>query len=104
MPMGTCRGCGKSILWAKDAVTQKAVPLDTTPPVYLVTQTPENNFHLARANQKFNTGEPMFFVSHFATCPKASDFSRNRKPVEAAPAAAPDVVDQKAQASGEGAR
>jgi hypothetical protein len=95
MGMAKCRGCGKAILWATDPIAGTNIPLDTTPPVYEVTQTQENEFALARANQKFNTDQAMYFVSHFATCPQANHFSRHQR-------AMPEK-DLKAEASGENA-
>lgn len=66
-----CRGCGKKITFVKNEAG-KLVPLDTRAPVY-------------ELSRDF-TGEPVaklsegFFVSHFATCPKANDFSSNKRP------------------------
>lgn len=100
MSYGHCRGCNKKILWGKDGMG-RAVPLDVIPPVYRVTQTEDNNFLLALANQVFNTAEPTFFVSHFATCPKASEFSGSRRE-RTAGAGGPDVAeDQKRNAAGD---
>jgi hypothetical protein len=96
MSYASCRGCGRKILWAKDTATGKAIPLDTTPPIYMVTQDAENNLSSVRANQNFNTGEPMFYVSHFTTCPKANDFSHGRRD-----AGQKEIIDHKVEAAGE---
>lgn len=66
-----CRGCGARIIWAKNPATGKMIPLDPRPPVYLVTEE-----GAMRANGK--EGEA-YYVSHFATCPKANQFSGGGK-------------------------
>ena len=59
-------GCGKPIVWAK-LEGGGAVPLDPRAPVYDVT---EAGAHVYAAR---NRGA---MVSHFTTCPKASNFTR----------------------------
>jgi hypothetical protein len=70
-----CRGCGKEILWGviKDERGVRNVPLDPTPPTYRVVR------------EIIDPGQPAgcvveraenVFVTHFATCPNANDFSR----------------------------
>lgn len=69
--MNVCRGCGKEIVWG---VTDdgKKIPLDLRAPVYFIKERPENgNFVIERT---MNAG-----VSHFATCPRANDFSGSKK-------------------------
>lgn len=61
-----CRACGAPLIFAKTP-EGKTVPLDKSAPVYLVAET-----GLAiRANR--------CFVSHFKSCPKASEFSAGKK-------------------------
>ena len=57
-----CKGCGKTILWAK--VGDKTIPLDAIAPCYQ--QTGENTF--VRVHNSY--------VTHFATCSHANQFSR----------------------------
>lgn len=64
-----CKGCGKEILWAVDAQGTRH-PLDTTPPTYVIVGAHKD-------------GTPMVvrssgYVSHFATCPQANEFSRRK--------------------------
>lgn len=68
--MAQCKGCGKPIIWG---VTDdgKRIPLDPKPPVYQL---------LGGDGGRTFRATGGFFVSHFATCPKANDFSSNRKP------------------------
>lgn len=92
-----CRGCGKPIIWGttKDG---KRIPLDPRAPVYVVNAleyppAPEDLeiVHIERGNGKEppstafrwakGNGAVVFaaYVSHFATCPKASDFSQHTR-------------------------
>lgn len=67
-----CRGCGRDIEWAVDTQGQK-IPLDPRPPVYAVVVAAPDGISdtiLRMPNSR---------VSHFATCPKASEFSRGRR-------------------------
>ena len=68
-----CKGCGRPIIWG---ITPdgKRIPMDARAPVYALT------------GEK-NPGQPdgvvrafTAYVTHFATCPKASDFSGSRNP------------------------
>jgi len=74
--MASCRGCGANITWA---VTEdgKKIPLDMRPPVYeLMTMNP---FDANRALTAMRLDRARFGVSHFATCPKANDFSASKE-------------------------
>lgn len=74
--MATCKGCGKRIEWA-ETIDGKTVPLDPAPPVYEVYKQAKDGsltvrlVPLSDGPRKIRT----HMVSHFATCPKASDFS-----------------------------
>lgn len=67
--MATCRGCGKGIIWATIQNNNKKIPLDPRPSVYEYDQT----------SGECMQSSPAFMVSHFATCPKANDFSASKK-------------------------
>lgn len=70
-----CRGCGRPLIFAPTD-DGKIVPLDPSPPVYeLVTD-------LAGKQTAVRVKDT--FVSHFATCPRASEFGTARKPPAAA--------------------
>lgn len=69
-PVGVCRGCGKSIVWAETREGGK-IPLDPVPPVYHVAFTEDGKRVISDRRRSS-------MVSHFATCPKASEFSRRR--------------------------
>jgi hypothetical protein len=65
-----CKGCSKEILWGVDSKGTR-IPLDTTPPTYVVV-----------GNEKDGTVKIVRssgYVSHFATCPKANEFSNTHK-------------------------
>lgn len=68
--MSTCKGCGKSIVWATTPQGRR-IPLDANTPTYTVTVFPENTPAIAERSAAM--------VSHFVTCPKANDFSGSRK-------------------------
>ena len=63
---GTCKGCGKPIIWGTDP-EGKRIPLDPRPPVYMV----EPSGKCRRVSNAM--------VTHFATCPKAAEFSGKGK-------------------------
>lgn len=72
-----CRGCGKPIVFVailRDDGLNGQIPLDPRPPVYQITLsdqdgTPKEAVRLRTA-----------YVSHFATCPQAAEFSGGRRP------------------------
>ena len=72
-PMGArpgysaCKGCGKEILWATDDQGTRH-PLDTVPPTFQVIETQHKGV--------FRAVRSPAYVSHFATCPQASRFSK----------------------------
>lgn len=67
MSAARCKGCGKEILFAADP-SGRLITLDTKPPVY---QLADDGEHCERARG--------FYVSHFATCPDAQQFSGKGK-------------------------
>ncbi len=102
--MSTCRGCGKKIIWGttKDG---KRIPLDPAPPVYSVigleypnddSPTKDAEVEIVRIQRAptleksgpetaiRERGEPVgpwlmaSYVSHFATCPQANQFSAKK--------------------------
>lgn len=76
MTTSPCKGCGKPIVWARTP-DGKRIPLDPRPPVYLWSANEtEDGYACFRADKTESTA---YFVSHFATCPKANDFSASAK-------------------------
>ena len=67
LPTSACRGCGKPIVFG-DLPTGGKVPLDPRAPVYDVEMIVGGTVAAERRIEAM--------VSHFATCPKASTFSR----------------------------
>lgn len=67
-----CKGCGRTIVWG---ITKEGIkiPLDPKPPVYEFEDVEPGDHHLVARNK-------LAMVSHFATCPKASQFSGSKKP------------------------
>lgn len=70
--MAKCKGCGAEIIWAKNE-NNKMIPLDAKAPVYVLTI--EENIRDANCQRSRN---PRAYVTHFATCPKANEFSGNK--------------------------
>ena len=68
-----CKGCGKPIVWGQEIGTGTKIPLDPRAPVYAPIQ--ENIDGTVRVAR-----HAAAMVTHFATCPKATDFSRSKKP------------------------
>jgi len=68
-----CRGCGKQLEWGIDDEGKK-IPLDMRAPIYkLGSYDPDKRaWMLMRMPEGFK-------VTHFATCPKASEFSGARR-------------------------
>jgi hypothetical protein len=75
-----CKGCGRRIVWARDP-EGKAIPLDASAPVYIVEETATKNIVQRRDCRRAG---PLFLVSHFSTCHKASEFSGSRRKEEGA--------------------
>lgn len=69
--MPKCKGCGREIIWGRTP-EGKSIPLDTIAPVYVTH--PQGGSSIVRHSTAW--------VSHFATCPKASEFSGSRKKKE----------------------
>lgn len=88
--ISSCQGCGAPILWAKTA-EGKAIPLDPRAIVYTVDAAElkdDGQVLSLRVTQEKGEVVGRAFVSHFATCPKASNFSSGGRAKPAAPAAA----------------
>lgn len=76
-----CKGCGARIVWA---VTEdgKKIPVDPKPPVYKlfwahphpITKAPVAAWRVAAVDLQGSDPEG-YGVNHFATCPKAIQFS-----------------------------
>lgn len=68
--MSNCKGCGKAIIWAVDE-NGKTIPLDKSAPVYIETGVG----HMRGIGVK---RDKRGYVSHFATCSKANEFSASK--------------------------
>jgi hypothetical protein len=62
-----CRGCGRPIIFEKNE-SGRVVPLEKVATVYFIDQ----NGRLAKSPAPAGG----YYISHFTTCPKASEFSR----------------------------
>ena len=82
MKASPCKGCGKPIVWGVTA-DGKRIPLDPRPVVYHAVEESEfeNRVTCTRVPEATNTAgtKTACYVSHFATCPKASEFGKGRK-------------------------
>jgi hypothetical protein len=67
-----CSGCGKPMVFS-ETMDKKKIPLDSRAPVYRVVTQAEDGTPLIVERDRYA------YVTHFATCPKASDFSAGRK-------------------------
>ena len=65
--MSDCKGCGKPIVWGITADGKK-IPLDPRPPIYRF-----DGHDATRIERVMDV-----YVTHFATCPKASQFSGSK--------------------------
>lgn len=72
-----CKGCGKRILFVevKRASDGKMVPvpLDPVPAIYHIAYNEDGTAQAVRASRE------RVMVNHFATCPKANQFSGGKK-------------------------
>ena len=79
--MAKCRGCGAEIIWAMNE-NGKLIPLDAKAPVYLLTEVKKSITEVEKSTRCVRVGRddlPACYVSHFATCPKANEFSGSKK-------------------------
>jgi hypothetical protein len=65
-----CKGCNQEIFFARTA-TGRLIPLDATSLVYETASVDANGTHHVVIRR-------FAWVSHFRTCPKATEFSRSR--------------------------
>ena len=73
MKESKCKGCGAPIVWGICNVSGKKIPLDLRPQVYRLSEQEGEVLAIRQSSTVFG-------VSHFATCPKANNFSgQNRK-------------------------
>ena len=84
MKYGTCRGCGAPIVWIRTPAG-KAMPCD--PEIVTYWQSPIGPHRIVTPNGEVLpanlNGDPqqatgLGYISHFATCPKAGSFRRNK--------------------------
>ena len=83
VPVSECRGCKKKIVWA-ETQDGKKIPLDPSPPVYMLMRFKDQNDKWVYRCDKGGT----VFVSHWATCPEAYKAEGERaweKPIKETP-------------------
>ena len=68
-----CKSCNRPLLFAKTP-EGKIIPLDTVAPIYIFD--PKTNT-CEQADNNIE-GAVKCYVTHFATCPKASEFSKKK--------------------------
>lgn len=76
----TCRGCGKKILWARTSDGRR-IPLDPSAPVYVLLSDAEcgdQNGPVVILHPAADRKLKGPWVSHFATCPQANQFSSSK--------------------------
>lgn len=75
-----CKGCGKPVVFAKTE-DGSTVILDPRAPIYRATGHREEGGQLVVTGVQLEDAEiaGRSFVSHFATCPDANDFSRSKR-------------------------
>jgi hypothetical protein len=78
--VSTCRGCGKEIVWGTTEEGTK-IPLDPRAPVYSLgpRKIGESAAFGETHGDQLVKRTSLAMVSHFATCPKASQFSASNK-------------------------
>lgn len=70
-----CKACGRELLFVVNGFTGKTVPLDVSSHAHI--------YELVDAAEGGDVAYPSkqeVFVSHFLTCPKASEFSKRNEP------------------------
>lgn len=85
MKYGKCRGCGASIIWIKTA-GGKSMPCDPDQVIYRARAgaagkivTPNGEVLSADLNVEPETATGVGYISHFATCPQAKRFRKEKK-------------------------
>lgn len=83
MNTSPCKGCGRPVVWGETADGKK-IPLDPRPPLYFAFVHVKGHIAAERIEPMVMTDQPHApdgrpMVSHFATCPKASEFSGSRR-------------------------
>lgn len=78
--MSKCKGCHKEIVWGK-TIDGKFIPLDPKAPVYEMDCDERTDPNIPQKEDSIPINRThSAYVTHFATCPKANDFSASRKP------------------------
>lgn len=75
MRTGPCRRCGKPVVFGALTISGSCVPLDPIPPVYRVVSDTDDGIITVTWVERVKDS----YVSHFAICSKASEFSKGRK-------------------------
>jgi hypothetical protein len=101
MTTSPCRYCGKKIVWAS-GLNGKSIPLDPTPAVYSVQQDADGHYRtmngapVVTLRDRFADNLPTAMVSHFTTCPKASQASQDAAARRGPEGVVPDSRDTQA--------
>lgn len=82
MKNGRCKGCGQEVFWIRTSGS-KTMPCDPDPVAYWEKAKAKGKVVLANGqvvscvfDGDFNKATGIGYISHFATCPKASSFRR----------------------------
>ncbi|OGR93724.1 MAG: hypothetical protein A2V88_00775 [Elusimicrobia bacterium RBG_16_66_12] len=67
---GTCRGCGVAVIFVRDAMGRTQILDARAHPIYAIDRDDDEGKRAVRL--------PNAFLSHFVTCPKASEFSKEK--------------------------
>ena len=78
IPVARCKGCNRKGVWVQDEDGVKIL-LDAVAPTYTIALEKDQPSSGPLLATRANPGDPKHgqaFVSHFATCPKAGEFSK----------------------------
>lgn len=72
---GVCQSCGTPILWRRHVTTRKVSPINASP-----AELGKGNIQLLPNDEEYvivpadERGDRLLHVSHFATCPRATEY------------------------------
>ncbi len=89
MRTSPCKGCGAPMVWARNE-NGRAIPLDAeadpdeypAAPIYSVVDVGHGDVQAVKVERGNEDPSGTFLVSHFATCPKAGEFSKRKRTTE----------------------